>query len=81
MEKKIKKKETAHISKMSGNGKDSRVQASLISLLKSLGTTACAGGSIQLLDGDESIVNNNGGMHKFLTGSPGKHPSCITLRC
>lgn len=78
---KIKKRGTAHISKMLGNRKDGRVWASLLSLLKSLGTTACAGGSIQLLDGDESVVSNNGDMHKFLIGSPGKHPSCITLRC
>lgn len=48
---------------------------------KSLGKKTCAGSSILLLAGDGSIVNNNGGTHKFLINIPGKYPLCITLRC
>lgn len=73
--------ETAHVSKKLGDSKDSRVHVSLFSLLPSLGTKPCASSSIQLLDGDGSIVNNDGDMHTFLINVPGKYPSCITLRC
>lgn len=66
--------EIAHVSRKMGDSKDSRVHVSLFSLLKSLGTKPCAGSSIQLLDGDDSIVNNDGDMHIFLINSPGKYP-------
>lgn len=73
--------ETARVSKTVGDSKDSRVHVSLFFLLKSLGTKSRASSSIQLLDGDDSIVNNDGDVHKFLINIPGKSPSGTTLRC
>lgn len=56
------------------DNKDSSIHVSLFSLLKPLGTKPCAGGSTQLLDGNDSIVNNGGDMRMFLINTPGKYP-------